>query len=148
MTHPLRTHPHHRWRAGLRPAAFTLLALALLIAALVIPRVAADPFPGATPERALPTLWALALFDLGVALALWRLSSRLIRPGSPLRWAMATAAALLTLQAAAMTDATLAYLSHGDDLLPASTALGLGALACLAVAVVVMRAAWVAGKVP
>lgn len=103
--------------------AFLALASAAVIAVGVIPRVRADTFPGATPDRAIPAFWVnvlLTVLAAAAALASARLGSNRATLRRVLPGAAGVVAMLLGL---ALMDAAAAYSGHGPGMYTASAAL-------------------------
>ncbi|HEX4932344.1 MAG TPA: hypothetical protein VFV33_04140 [Gemmatimonadaceae bacterium] len=130
----------HVWRQRLLMLAAALLSgSATIVAFLVIPLVAADTFPGASPERAVPAFWGhVGLVRLVAAAALT--ASRLGPARARLRRVLAGAAALLALVLGLLlVDAAMAFRGHGSGMYTAVVALwvcvGLDVAAGIALAV-------------
>jgi hypothetical protein len=103
--------------------AFLTLAAAAVIALGVIPRVRADTFPGATPDRAVVGFWVnviLAVLTAAAALVSTRLGAsrptmRRVLPG--------VAGLVALLLGLALMDAAAAYSGHGPGMHGATVAL-------------------------
>jgi len=103
----------NRSRQGV--ATILLFAVSVALLQAVVPRVATDPFPGATAGHALPALRTIAGLDLALAaLLVWRLRRP---PSYPRLWiiVLGVLVAWLLLQAVALTDAAVAYAGHGSQ---------------------------------
>lgn len=87
---------------------------ALLLALTVIPAVKTDPFPAATPERAIRALWIIVGCNLMLALFVFTLA-RATTAFATLAWRLAACFVALPalLMAVALTDGGVAYWSHG-----------------------------------
>ena len=104
-------------------SAALLLASAAFVTFGVIPPVRVDTFPGATPEGAVPALWANVLLVLLVAVAAVT-SSRLGLTRATLRRVVAGVPGLLVLLLGLLLiDAATAYSEHGPGMHGAVVAL-------------------------
>lgn len=122
-------------RRSLVSCATMLVAVALILAAVVIPQVKSDPFPGATPERAVPVFWAIAALNLLAAAVLVLIAVR-TTGRSRLSTAVASAVAFLAVVSGlALTGPAGGAWSHGPAMHTASILLFLCVAADLIAAV-------------
>lgn len=97
-------------------SAALLALVALVVAFTVIPSVRAEVLRGSTPQRAVHAFWANVLISGLAAAGLWLVSVRARRRSvltSSVLGLLALASFLLGL---ALTDAALAYRSHGPEM--------------------------------
>ena len=113
------TNCHRLFLAG----AVFLLAVAVVIAAGVIPPVRTDPFPGATPQAAVPAFWVNVAFSVVAAVLLGLVARRATVRARRLSFALGLLAVLILLFAFALSDAAVAYGAHGPALQTARTLL-------------------------
>ena len=110
-----------------------MVAVIVTVAAYVIPRVSADPFPGAAPEQAVTAFWVSILADSLVAVALFGAAVAEEPARVSRRVLVATAGLMAMILGLALLDAALAFRGHGPAMVGVANAL----FACLAVEVVV-----------
>ena len=146
MTGPMdRLGSTPRLRRPMDGVTLTLLVLvgtATLTLAYVVPQVLDDPFEGATPQRAVPVLQAMALFDASMAAGLVLFKHRLRQPGAARFAALGLLSVALLIQGLAYADAAMAYLGHGPQMELVVWTVGAMALALLVAATRLARSIW------
>ena len=100
-------------RRSLLTSAVLLVAVALVVAAAVIPQVRADASPGAAPERAVHAFWANIVFNVLAAIVFWFVAVRTKGRSLLPLFVLGLLALVVLLFGYALTDAALAYRSHG-----------------------------------
>jgi hypothetical protein len=100
-----------------RMIARLLLASALSLVFVVIPSAKTDTFPTATPERAVPVLWIIALLLAAFASVQWYFFSapERLRNVGP-KGLLVAMACLLLLIGLAQVDGAIAYRGHGPHM--------------------------------
>ena len=134
-----------RRRPPMNGVTLTLLVLvgtATLTLAYVVPEVLADPFEGATPQRAVPVLQAMALFDASMAAGLVLFQQRLNQPGVARFAALGLLSVAMLIQGLAYADAAMSYLGHGPEMELVVWTVGAMALALLLAATRLARSIW------
>lgn len=104
-------------------AAVATFATAAVLATSVIPPVRTDPFPNATPQRAVPAFWVNVILNVLLAAEAYGLSR--VRSGTVTRrraWAGVSGLVALLLGLALM-DAATALAGHGPAMRAAVVAL-------------------------
>jgi hypothetical protein len=133
-------------RSSLLTCAALLIAVALVVAAGVIPPVKADTFPGATPEGAVPAFWGCVVLSLLAATVLGFIAIRTKGRSSLSTTFLVLLAFLVLLLAFALTDAAFAYHSEGPAMQTAAILLFLCSAADLLAAVLVITTAFLLPK--
>lgn len=129
-------------RRSLVSCATLLVAVALILAAGVIPPVKIDRFPAAAPERAVPVFWAIAALNLLAAAVLVLIAVR-TTGRSRLSTAVASAVAFLAVVSGlALAGPAGGFLSHGPAMHTASILLFLCVAADLIAAVLAATTAF------
>lgn len=129
-------------RRSLVSCATLLVAVALILAAGVIPPVTIDRFPAAAPERAVPVFWAIAALNLLAAAVLVLIAVR-TTGRSRLSTAVASAVAFLAVVSGlALAGPAGGFLSHGPAMHTASILLFLCVAADLIAAVLTATTAF------
>ncbi|MEK0418036.1 MAG: hypothetical protein RI949_2042 [Pseudomonadota bacterium] len=121
---------------------WVLVATSTLTLGYVVPQVLADPFEGATPQKAVPALQAMALFDVSMAVGLVLFKHRWSQPGALRFSALGLLSVALLIQGLAYADASMAYLGHGPEMELVVWVLGAMALALILAATRLARSIW------
>jgi len=110
-------------RRELLSAAILLLAVAIVIAAGVIPPVESDPSPSATQDAAVPALSVNVVFNVLAAMVLGFIAGRTTGRSRRLSFVLGSLSVLILLFAFALSDAAIALRSHGPTMQSARTLL-------------------------
>jgi len=129
-------------RRILLTSAGLFVAVALVVAAGVIPPVKADIFPSATPQRAVAAFWGNIAFDLLAATLLVFIALRATGRSRLSTTVLGLLASLALLLAFALTDAAFAFQTHGPAMQTVPILLFLCSAADLLTAALVTTAAF------
>ncbi len=133
-------------RSFLLICAALLVAVALVLAAGVIPPVKAATFPGATPESAVPAFWVNVVLSLLTATVLGFIAIRTKGRSRISTTGLVLLAFLVLLLAFALVDAAFAYNSEGPTMQTAAILLFICSAADLLAAVLVITTVFVLPK--
>lgn len=120
-----------------------LVAVALVVAAVVIPQVRVEASRGGTPEKAVTAFWVNVGFSLLSALALLVAAIRLEVAGWILRVVLILVGLVVLFLGIACIDAAFAYITHNPDMRSGSILLFICGAADLLVGIVTVGTAFI-----
>ena len=127
-------------RRDLRRAAYLFLGTVAALAFGVLPQVAADSFPGATPQRALPALWTISALYVVAGGALMGYAPHAHARTTIGAWLCLLIGFMAAFGAGPLFDASGSYAGHGPALHLSAWVLALSAVASIASLVLIVRA--------
>ena len=104
-------------RRALLAGAALMLVVAVILAAAVIPLVAADAFPGASPKTAVASFWVEVVFNLLAGTTLLLIGVRRSVSGRLVHVGLGVLAILVLAFALWLLDGALAFAGHGPTML-------------------------------